>query len=290
MIRGIIFDISAVKSCISVFAATAAKIGLKLCVCGAKDKAQLDEVFARVSLKESSLDCIVYENEVKNKKPSGDIYRYCTLKLGISPDECMVVEISADGHRAAKDALCRSIGLANHMSYTPQLEAGADMIYYDSLPWLCNDFYSLDQFDGLMCEEIEKFYDRTVVRDLIDAALKTQENAYAPYSKFKVGAALLTEKNGIYVGCNVENASFGGTICAERGAAMAALAAEGKTSFKMLVVASSADDPAPPCAICRQFLSEFMSPYGQVYLVSRTSGVIKHYSFGSLLPCSFTEF
>lgn len=290
MIRGIIFDISAVKPDISMFAATAAKIGLKLCVCGAKDKAQLDEVLANANLKGSSLDCIVYENEVKNRKPSGDIYRYCTLKLGISPDECIVVETSVDGHRAAKDALCRSIGLAEHMSFIPQLEAGADIIYYDSLPWLLNDFLSLDQFDGFILEETRKFFYRTVVGDLIDAALKTQENAYAPYSKFKVGAALLTEKNGVYVGCNVENASFGGTICAERGAAMAALASEGRTSFKMLVVASSADDPAPPCAICRQFLSEFMSPNGQVYLVSRTSGVMKHYSFGSLLPCSFTEF
>ena len=71
---------------------------------------------------------------------------------------------------------------------------------------------------------------------------------------------------------------------------MTALANEGKTSFKLLAVATQAQAPAPPCAICRQFLSEFMSPYSQIYMVSSTSKVIKHYSFETLLPCSFTEF
>ena len=151
-------------------------------------------------------------------------------------------------------------------------------------------FSSLEELDGLVLSETKSFYGKTIVGDLLSAALDVQNNAYAPYSKFKVGAALLSENGNVYRGCNVENASFGGTICAERGAAMAALAAEGKTSFKLLAVASSADDPAPPCALCRQFLSEFMSPYAQVYMVSRTSGVIRHYSFGTLLPCSFTEF
>lgn len=88
----------------------------------------------------------------------------------------------------------------------------------------------------------------------------------------------------------MENASFGATICAERGASMAALAAEGKTKFEMIAVATSAEDPAPPCAICRQFLSEFMPPDGQIFMISVKSGVIKHYSFEALLPCTFTEF
>ena len=203
----------------------------------------------------------------------------------------MVVETSVDGHRAAKEALCRSIGIfgdVGNASFEDQLEAGADILYKPLFQFPA--FSSLEEFDGLVLSETKAFYDKTVIGGLLSSALEVQNNAYAPYSKFKVGAALLTENGNIYKGCNVENASFGGTICAERGAAMAALAAEGKTSFKLLAVASSADDPAPPCALCRQFLSEFMSPYAQVYMVSRTSGVVRHYSFGTLMPCSFTEF
>ena len=102
---------------------------------------------------------------------------------------------------------------------------------------------------------------------LITKAQEVRLNSYSPYSKFKVGAALLTESGNIYTGCNVENASFGGTICAERGAAMSAIASEGpKTRFVALAVVSQGNNPASPCGICRQFLSEFMGSETPVYL------------------------
>lgn len=291
MTKGIIFDISAVGHSISGFVSNASKAGAKLAVYGAKDIGGLEAALEGTDLCVSDFDCVVYAGEVERKKPYGDVCRYCTLKLGLSHEECIVVETSIDGHRAAKDALCRSIGIvggSGKASLSEQLEAGADIVY-ETLS-LFPSFSSLEEFDGLVLSETKSFYGKTIVGDLLSIALDVQNNAYAPYSKFKVGAALLSENGNVYKGCNVENASFGGTICAERGAAMAALAAEGKTSFKLLAVASSADDPAPPCALCRQFLSEFMSPYAQVYMVSRTSGVIRHYSFGTLMPCSFTEF
>ena len=125
---------------------------------------------------------------------------------------------------------------------------------------------------------------------LTNEALKALENAYAPYSKFKVGAAILTETGNIYHGCNVENASFGGSICAERNAATTAIAEEGKVRFKAIAIASTSDEPAPPCGICRQFLSEFTDTEAPVYLVSSKSGKIKEFSFGKLMPESFTEF
>ena len=103
---------------------------------------------------------------------------------------------------------------------------------------------------------------------LIEEAKRALENAYAPYSKFRVGAAILTESGNIYKGCNVENASFGAAICAERTAATSAIAAEGKVGFKEIAIASESEQPAPPCGICRQFLSEFTEPDVQVYLVS----------------------
>ena len=128
------------------------------------------------------------------------------------------------------------------------------------------------------------------VRLLLDDAKHVMENAYAPFSKFKVGAAIRTEKGNVYRGCNVENASLGGTICAERGAAMASIASEGYGRFKAIAIASGSDDPAPPCAICRQFLAQFTDPDVPVYLISVKSGVLKKFRFGILMPYAFTEF
>lgn len=125
---------------------------------------------------------------------------------------------------------------------------------------------------------------------LINEALEAQKNAYAPYSKFKVGAAILTETGNVYKGCNVENASLGASICAERNAATTAIAKEGKVRFKAIAIASTSEDPAPPCGICRQFLSEFTDTEAPVYLVSAKSGKTKEFSFGKLMPESFTEF
>ena len=125
---------------------------------------------------------------------------------------------------------------------------------------------------------------------LINEALEAQKNAYAPYSKFKVGAAILTETGNVYTGCNVENASLGASICAERNAATTAIAKEGKVRFKAIAIASTSEDPAPPCGICRQFLSEFTDTEAPVYLVSAKSGKTKEFSFGKLMPESFTEF
>ena len=128
------------------------------------------------------------------------------------------------------------------------------------------------------------------VKGLIDSAAAVMKNAYAPFSRFHVGAAILTECGNVYTGCNVENASLGGTICAERGAAMASVAGEGYSRFKAIAIASGSDEPAPPCALCRQFLSQFTDPDVPVYLYSVKSGVLKLFSFGVLMPYPFTEF
>ncbi|KAK8865880.1 cytidine deaminase [Kwoniella newhampshirensis] len=102
---------------------------------------------------------------------------------------------------------------------------------------------------------------------LFTAALKYRERAYAPYSHFRVGAALLTTDGTIFGGCNVENASYGGAICAER-TAMTKAVSEGSKSF--LAVAVVSDIPTPdcsPCGICRQFLREFLDPHTPIYLL-----------------------
>jgi cytidine deaminase len=91
--------------------------------------------------------------------------------------------------------------------------------------------------------------------ELVDRAREARERAYAPYSKFYVGAAVETDA-GIFSGCNVENASYGLSICAERDAATTAVAA-GATRIDAVAVTSSAEDPTSPCGACRQFLYEF---------------------------------
>ncbi len=87
-------------------------------------------------------------------------------------------------------------------------------------------------------------------------ALKARENAYAPFSRFQVGAALLTEDGQVYTGVNIENSSYGATICAERTAFVKAIS-EGHRKFKALAVTAGDEQEALPCGICRQFMYEF---------------------------------
>jgi len=94
------------------------------------------------------------------------------------------------------------------------------------------------------------------MEDLISAARTVREQAYAPYSKFQVGAALLTASGRIFCGCNVENLSFGLTVCAERAAVFTAIAA-GETKFEAIAVVADSIQPVTPCGACRQVLVEF---------------------------------
>jgi cytidine deaminase len=124
--------------------------------------------------------------------------------------------------------------------------------------------------------------DWTALRDRAFAAM---ENAYAPYSRFRVGAALLGENGSIAVGCNVENASYPAGLCAER-AAVAAMVAQGVQRFSAIVIATEAESPTPPCGICRQVLMEF-APDLAVLSVTR-SGAEAQWSMSDLLPKAFT--
>lgn len=156
------------------------------------------------------------------------------------------------------------------------------------------------------------------LKELIKEAFAARERAYAPYSGFKVGAALLTRDGRVFHGCNVENASYGATMCAERTAVFSAVAA-GERKFEAIAIvggeasgsrdllrnsepsmsggASKNRGPtesrefvsgfAFPCGICRQVLSEFCSPSFKV-IVARSAGDYREFTLGELLPESFS--
>ncbi len=122
---------------------------------------------------------------------------------------------------------------------------------------------------------------------IIEVARAASEKAYAPYSNFRVGAAILTEGGAVHAGCNVENASYGLTICAERNAAAAmTLAATGMHDRKIRLIAIVSPNAAPcfPCGACRQVLHEFGC---EEVLVLEASGVFRCYPFDTLLPHAF---
>lgn len=123
-------------------------------------------------------------------------------------------------------------------------------------------------------------------RELLNKAKETMNNAYAPYSHFKVGAAILTVDGLVYTGCNVENASYGATICAERTAAVKAVS-EGYIRFSKVAIVSSEGTYTYPCGVCRQFLSEFMTKDSVIIVEDEKEG-IKEVPFKELLPLSFS--
>lgn len=122
---------------------------------------------------------------------------------------------------------------------------------------------------------------------LLEEAKVARENAYAPYSKFSVGAALLTKSGKVFHGCNIENASFGLTNCAERTALFKAVS-EGETEFQALLVVADTKNPVAPCGACRQVIAEFCPPEMPVYLAN-INGDIKQTTVEQLLPSSFTS-
>lgn len=123
------------------------------------------------------------------------------------------------------------------------------------------------------------------IQKLMDCAIKARENAYSPYSHFAVGAALLCEDGTLYEGCNIENASYGLTNCAERTAIFKAVS-EGHIKFKALAVVADTEGPCAPCGACRQVMAEFKIP---LIIMGNLMGNIKIVTIEELLPFSFSE-
>lgn len=126
------------------------------------------------------------------------------------------------------------------------------------------------------------------MNELISLALKARENAYTPYSDYKVGAALKVKSGKVYTGCNIENASFSPTVCAERTAIFKAIS-EGEREFEAIAVVGGKNeitDFAPPCGVCRQVMNEFCSPDFEIILYNGKEERI--FKLKEILPLAFS--
>lgn len=131
-----------------------------------------------------------------------------------------------------------------------------------------------------------------IIKTLEKEALRMRKMSYAPYSKFKVGAALITKEGKIYTGCNIESVSFSPTCCAERVALFKAVS-EGEKNFKGIFIAGGREDNEKlnicyPCGVCRQALLEFCDENFEIYLKDK-NGNYKTYKLGELMPYSFDK-
>ncbi len=122
-------------------------------------------------------------------------------------------------------------------------------------------------------------------KELIDTAIRYRENSYSPYSKFKVGAAVLTKSGKVYGGCNIENASYPVTNCAERTAIFKAVS-EGEKDIEAIAIVADTPGPCAPCGACRQAIAEFKIPRT---IMANLKGDTRVVSLQELLPFAFSD-
>jgi len=139
-------------------------------------------------------------------------------------------------------------------------------------------------------KEINELVTRSVIKNLIRHAIQAMENAYVPYSGFRVGSALMTMKQKIYTGCNIENAAFSPTNCAERTAFFKAIS-EGERDFVAIAIVGGKDgflrEYCPPCGVCRQVIREFVDPGRFLVILAKSEEDYAVYFLEELLPLSF---
>ncbi len=256
------------------FLANAHKAGFRMALATSADKPKMEINLKVMGLERSWFEVLINGKDLERKKPFPDIYQMAAGHMGLDPSECIVFEDATNGVQAAKAAGSLCCGLTTSFSGDQLRAVGADFIVgvLDDF----EDFATIAEFNRLVL----RFEAR-------EAATQVRLNAYAPYSRFLVGAAVVSAATqNIYSGCNVENSSYGATICAERGAMMNAVAAEGDLRIDMVVVVSDDAPPAPPCAVCLQVLAEFCMPSTQVFLYA-IDGTMTRYTFRELLPHPF---
>lgn len=275
--------------------------GITTAVVSSAPEWKVYENIKAVGLSAEDFAAVFSGRSVRRNKPYPDIYLNAAIQLGAESSECLVIEDSINGIKAGLSASMRVLALCTTEEAGAVAAAGADYIVKDlscipvptsveafneSLSVIAGDGRVIYGANYILPKKRESSDDE-IIEEMIKAAAKTRLNAYTPYSRFKVGAALLSAASGrIYTGCNVENSSYGATICAERGAIMKALSEEGAIGIDILVVVTDDNPPSPPCAVCRQVLSEFCRPETRIVL-SDLKGNKLYYTFAGLTPYPF---
>lgn len=291
---------------VHTFLGDAQRSGLKIALATGSERRKALINLAAVGLCEADFDVVVTGEQVARNKPNPDIYQLAALSMGLSTDRCLVVEDSIHGVVSAKRAGCYALALPNSFASSSLTASGADLVLstladfgrFETIEGFNDRLEQLIRTSGVVYGanrlSVEpKALDGDLFEQAMKAAYESRANAYAPYSQFKVGAAVVTAMGrSIYSGCNVENSSYGATVCAERNAVLHAIAVEGVIGIDVLVVVSDDDPPAVPCALCLQVLAEFCRPETEVHLVDTAfaegrGGVHQIHRFGDLLPHPF---
>lgn len=256
------------------FLTNAHDAGLQMAVATSADKRKMEINLKVMGLDPKWFKVLVNGKDIERKKPFPDIYEKAARDIGLESGECIVFEDAENGVQAAKAAKMLCGGITTSFSEEQLRAEGADFIISGLDAF--EDFSTIGEFNRLLL--------RFKAREI---ASQTRLNAYSPYSQFAIGAVVVGASSGmIYRGCNVENSSYGATICAERGAIMEAVAHEGDFRIDMVVVVSDDNPPAPPCAVCLQVMAEFATEQTMVHLYD-IQGNCESYRFGELLPHPF---
>jgi homotetrameric cytidine deaminase len=262
-----------------------------------------------IGLGVDDFDLVVTGEQVQRNKPNPDIYQLSALSMGLPTQQCLVIEDAINGVISAKRAESTVLAVTNSFNAVQLAEAGADLILSSLAAF--GRFSTMEEFHNRLAEcsgadgRTRYGANRILTADppppgssqrlslAIEEAYRRRSNAYAPYSNFKVGSAVVSSKSGrVYGGCNVENSSYGATICAERSAVLNAIAHEGVTGIDLLVVVSDDTPPAVPCAQCLQVLAEFSNADMEVHLIDIANaegreGTHRILRFDELLPHPF---
>ncbi|MBK5201286.1 MAG: cytidine deaminase [Spirochaetaceae bacterium] len=222
---------------------------------------------------------------------------------------CLVVEDSTNGVTSGYSSGAFVLGITSSFEKSQLLELGAfnaldnfvNIKKFDNADEFnkilnnISDGRSLVKYGAVECFETSdpSLYREFLIEQSKEVAYNTSLNAYAVYSNYQVGAAIVSaSSNEIYGGCNVENSSYGATICAERNAILKMISKEGATGIKLVSVVSKDNPPAPPCALCLQVLAEFCKADTEIHLynidfIEKGKGVHQVYKFSDLLPHPF---
>jgi cytidine deaminase len=258
---------------------------------------------------ESFFDAIVSGDDISNNKPAPEIYLLAGSRVSTPMKNCLVVEDSTNGVSSGFSSGASVLGITSSFKKSELVELGA----FNALANFTEitNFTTKEEFNNILdnlkkenelvkygaikCREAysSKVTKEQLIENSKEVAYKTRLNAYAAYSNYQVGAAIVSaSSNKIYGGCNVENSSYGAAICAERNAILKMISEEGPTGIKLVSIVSKDTPPAPPCALCLQVLAEFCRADTEFHLyntdyIEGENGIHQVYKFEELLPHPF---